>query len=1152
MKGISKKITVAAVTTIMATQSAPVMAIAETVADTTPADNTTPVVDTEQESTKSVAEQCVEINQKVDDHISNGDGSADISSTRDQASAVVDSAQGVHDEKKQANDDAQAAVDSAQGELDSAAADHDEAVKNSDGALQDEKDRAAQDVADKENAVTEATQTHQSALEASNQAQNEMVAARDKENQTYRDLIDAEHECADATEENINAANQTLESASANKDEKEANVGSSQESLDDANTLYNTLFEQYTAAAESMTSAKSHLDDVNTQLTVAIDAMRSASDRFEQAEANTDPVVVKRLTDAITAAKAELDNAEQNKNDAASDLEKAKAALDAANENLHSTLVDATEAQQLVDKLQAEYDSLKSTYDTACAQRDELHDAWEQAHQSLDAAKADLEGSQSNLASKESEIADVLSQRDVAKKEVETLRSRLESMSGTGVEHTRTSLDFFNWMHGQGMKGGLEAANLLNTSHTFTDKQGNVVDLKDYTTVGAKGDATSWDNFKRALNEIKVGNLRRNGMIDPRTGKVCGDLLVSPELMAIAELRVNWSDTGRAHASGSFNVGENLAWGYGESDPTGTKYGPFVGWIDEEKVVYDNWVAAGKPESGPASQTGHYLNCVNSNYGVTGYAVSTDPNAPYYNADSQVFYFSGNEYSSYTLDQFLAIVDQYENYDFSGDENSEVATLRQQLADAEHRLAGLDANVATLQSERDGLRDIVSQHSDRVAALTDANTEAKNNFDAKVDELTQLGNDLGTSANNLAEAKDVKETADNNHLAAQMELSNRQERFDNTQDAFNDYENEYNQAASRHSVAQKNLEDYSSEYAAAKTELDNTTAEVNRLTGIRNEAQNDYTAKSNAANALSENCEQARFNLSQANANYENALDEYAAAETAYIEAKANLDKLNEMKSKKDEAVRLHEQAYAELKDAVNKAEVASGKLFDAACKLDAAKEKLTEANAWNEVISNVNRDDVYENGTDIERISYLNDRYGKLKLAEQALAEKQDAFDQAKATHDVTDGEYQKALADLTLAKVTLNRAQNAYDKAVEKENASSDNTGDNTGDNSGTDTGDKTDNKTDDTDKKDNVSDTKTDDTKSDDMKTADFKKDTDKSSTEGVVYGGDKDASGSVPKLGDEVVNISAVAGGAAMATVLVVLFGKKKYAGKHFDK
>lgn len=72
-----------------------------------------------------------------------------------------------------------------------------------------------------------------------------------------------------------------------------------------------------------------------------------------------------------------------------------------------------------------------------------------------------------------------------------------------------------------------------------------------------------------------------------------GELRVTSEMMAYAISDCNWSDTSRSHAR-QFNVGENLAWGYGKESyqlggyqsATATA-NPFYGWYDEEKAVYD-------------------------------------------------------------------------------------------------------------------------------------------------------------------------------------------------------------------------------------------------------------------------------------------------------------------------------------------------------------------------------------------------------------------------------------------------------------------------------------------------------------------------------------------------------------------------------------
>lgn len=152
--------------------------------------------------------------------------------------------------------------------------------------------------------------------------------------------------------------------------------------------------------------------------------------------------------------------------------------------------------------------------------------------------------------------------------------------------------------------GATEALKELQTDYKVSDG----TPLISYTHIGDPKDATSLKNMASTFQWMRKANALRAqwGDVD---GSPAGPLKVTDELMAIAQVNINWSTFHHEHSHNGY--GENLAWGYSD---------PFTGWFDAEKKIYDS---KGKGE------TGHYTNIVNHEYGVTGFAVRTGDRESY-------------------------------------------------------------------------------------------------------------------------------------------------------------------------------------------------------------------------------------------------------------------------------------------------------------------------------------------------------------------------------------------------------------------------------------------------------------------------------------------------------------------------------------------
>ena len=167
-----------------------------------------------------------------------------------------------------------------------------------------------------------------------------------------------------------------------------------------------------------------------------------------------------------------------------------------------------------------------------------------------------------------------------------------------------------------------------------------------WTDMGADGDATSMYNLWRSVGYMdECNDLRDYEGTDPKTGDKLGTLKVDPELMAIAEVQLNWSrDNAEVGHSDAYSVGENLSWNYSD---------PFDGWYYEEKADYDAGITDFR-------KVGHYLNIATAGHGTTGFAVAEPTEGPYSIAHGQTFGSSSeNEADLMTVVEFRAALQNY-------------------------------------------------------------------------------------------------------------------------------------------------------------------------------------------------------------------------------------------------------------------------------------------------------------------------------------------------------------------------------------------------------------------------------------------------------------------------------------------------------------
>lgn len=252
-------------------------------------------------------------------------------------------------------------------------------------------------------------------------------------------------------------------------------------------------------------------------------------------------------------------------------------------------------------------------------------------------------------------------------------------------------------------------------------------------------DATSYQNFKASLKWIdKCNEMRRRE--NQSNGTSLKDLSINDWGMASAQLHADYSAYAKGHHGRTgncrFHLGENLAW----SAYNGCADGPFDAWYTVEKKQY-----ALTPERN--NRTGHYLNIVNPNYCVTGYAINTDPKGFFGQCNAQNFAYGSVWQKTYTTSEYRARLSAYEAY-----------------------LRGLDTTLNAAKKTVSDARSAEKAAQKELTRLGAAITAAEKARDDAADRVNALTEKIKTDHAEVSTAKETLAAAKEAVLAAEQEL----------------------------------------------------------------------------------------------------------------------------------------------------------------------------------------------------------------------------------------------------------------------------------------------------------------------------------------------------------------------------------------------
>lgn len=609
-------------------------------------------------------------------------------------------------------------------------------------------------------------------------ASNKLIEAQtqlDKAQKEYVALLNGSSE--EALSKDVEAKKLALEKA-------QKDLADAQKTVDDLSAQKASVEASIVDATKSYENAKAAYEKAQSVTLQAQKDLDSATSNYNEKKAiydsASDPTLKAQYEADVVQAEKDLVTAQNNLKSATDDQSAKENAVNKAQTNLNQVNTNILFLQSQIDSKQKELDGLDKNISVV--------------QQELESAKKELESAKQDKTNKDTALENAKQVLESAKKEVTAQQTKVNEAQDAVtnqqklVDQLRTDKEQAQTKIAQGSKGFFEAYGYTDALKIL-EKQSTL--NGGYTNIGAENDATSLENFKRALSMVRYGNTLRT--TDTNVPGL-SDLTVNPTLFAISQVQLNATANGKIFGhSKLYRVGENIAAAtYKSNDEL-----LFNGWYTEEKQVYDYITARGWTEDDLYNdaakykevqqalnqkypQVGHYTNIINKDYTTTGtaYIYSKDPAPDGWECNAgQVFDFV--QHSSYitiantmTIDEFEAKFNEYYNKLMNADSV---------LSENQAKLDGLKADLekqkalfATKQATQSSAQTNVQTATDQATSAQNAVTAAQSKVDTKQARLDQLMSGSAASGllNEINSLKASKKNAETNDLVnAQKVLS---------------------------------------------------------------------------------------------------------------------------------------------------------------------------------------------------------------------------------------------------------------------------------------------------------------------------------------------------------------------------------------------
>lgn len=903
------------------------------------------------------------------------------------------------------------------------------------------------------------------------QANEQKKALQTQLDETTNALADANSKLQEAQKKyNALLSGTSEEEISKDVEEKQKALEEAQKALEEAQNTVSTLTQQKAETEAKVTEATQNVENAQKAYAEAQTSVNEAQKALDTAVANYNEkkAIYDGASDPTIKAQYEADikNAEN-------ELVTAQTNLQVALENQTAKANAVTSAEKSLSDVNQEILNLDAQIAEKQKALDELNQTINDAETALNEAKAQLETAKANQASKEKELETAKANLEKAKQDVTAQQSKVSEAQEAViaqekvVTQLRTDKEQAQAKIEQGSKGFFEAYGYTDALKILEEQS---TANGGSTNIGAENDATSLENFKRALSMVRYGNTLRTSDTN-FTGRE--DLKVNPTLFAISQVQINATANGKKFDhSNLYNVGENIAAG---SQPQ-TDETLYKGWYDSEKQVYDYITAKGwtitdvKNDENKFNevmdavghgniQVGHYKNLIGLNSDATGtaYIYSKTPAPDGYRCNAgQVFaYVSRSSYitevNTMTIDEFEAQFNAYYNKLMNADSilkdgelklealKAELENQRQVLGTKTAAQTNAQTNVATVQTQ--------------VTQATNATARAEANVATKQATFDKLCND-DTALNMAKEIVGLKtqkaqlETVD--RVNAQKALENAQQE---KKDADQNVENKKGIVNNAQATLKKRkdiLDEANKGIETAKANLDVAEKDVDAKSKALGEALKNENTKKALYDASQKTLETAKKDAQQKADELETAKAEDAKKASVVQTAKASLEAATlKQKSLKDlkaeiastqEQIGAHQKAIKDFNEAIARLDETIGQLENEQASIEDVKGQIEKAyEAYKKLCADpTGFMDVVDSDNDVVLVLYS--KMGSMRTAYEEYATALNVFLGVEAQWNANKEQLENASRDYEAAKAELDKANKdltSYLDKIKKEEA-------------------------------------------------------------------------------------------------------------------
>lgn len=897
------------------------------------------------------------------------------------------------------------------------------------------------------------------------QANEQKKALQTQLDETTNALANANSKLQEAQKKYDALLNGTSEEEiSKDVEEKGKALEEAQKALEEAQTTVSVLTQQKAEAEAKVTEATQNVENAQKAYAEAQTSVNEAQKALDTAVANYNEkkAIYDGASDPAIKAQYEADikNAEN-------ELVTAQTNLQVALENQTAKANAVTSGEKSLSDVNQEILNLDAQIAEKQKALDELNQTINDAEAALNEAKAQLETAKANQASKEKELETAKANLEKAKRDVTAQQSKVNEVQEAViaqekvVTQLRTDKEQAQAKIEQGSKGFFEAygyTDALKILEAQSTANGGS------TNIGAENDATSLENFKRALSMVHYGNNLRT---TDTNFKNLEALKVNPTLFAISQVQINaTANSNKFGHSKLYNVGENITASSAKRDDKGL----YANWYESEKQVYDYITAKGwtivdvnndenkynevmNAVGHSNIQVGHYLSLVNPDYTVsgTGYIYSKTPAPDGWRCNAgQVFdnpKYSSNitDANTMTIDEFEAQFNAYYNKLMNADSI---------LKDGESKLEALKAELenqrlvlGTKTAAQTNAQTNVATVQTQVTQTTNATARAEANVATKQAAFDKLCND-DTALNMAKEIVGLKtqktqlETVDRAEAQkalenAQQEKKDADQNVENKKGIVNDAQATLKKRKDILDEANKGIETAKANLAMAEKDVDAKSKALGEALKDENTKKALYDASQKTLETAKKVAQQKADELETAKAEEAKKASVVRATTTSLEIATLKQKSLKDLKTEitdTQEQIDAYQKAIKDFNEAIAELDETIGQLENEQTSIKDVKGQVEKAyEAYKKLCADpTGFMDVVDSDNDV--VLGLYSKMGSMRTAYEEYATALNVFLGVEAQWNTNKEQLENASLDYETAKAELDKANKDLTSYLDK----------------------------------------------------------------------------------------------------------------------